>query len=256
VFSFRALAEMLEEFSPKFLIPLIENILSKKSYSVGTYGEDLLLDAILKRAVFEKIEVSQLSYLDIGAWRPISGSNTFKMYQRGIRGTVVEPNPHFKKLWRACRPGDQYLEVGCSNDLNAELIIFHKSAASNTLSSKFAKTISRTQGFLNQEKIKVACFTLNEIVQKHKDRFPGEYILDLDIEGLDFEVLNSFDFQDNLRPLLIMVEDFQELEASIIDTTISHLLMSHNYKLISRSVITSIFVDSTHPISRVGKMNF
>ena len=55
------------------------------SYSQS--GED-----VIAKMIFEYLHVKQPSYLDIGAWLPQAGNNTYLFYSLGGRGVLVEPN--------------------------------------------------------------------------------------------------------------------------------------------------------------------
>ena len=46
------------------------------------------------------------TYVDIGGFSPIKFSNTYKLYQKGWSGIVVEPNPVKTKNWKIIRPKD------------------------------------------------------------------------------------------------------------------------------------------------------
>lgn len=141
------LFEFTEEKSPIFILKWLQKFIARPTKSFSTYGEDVVLKGILDRYTFRSGMLINFSYIDIGGWRPISGSNTYLFYRAGKRGTIVEPNSHFEKSWKACRPEDRFLRVACSNSSIAYLNYFHKSAASNTLSEEFASIIVKSQGF-------------------------------------------------------------------------------------------------------------
>lgn len=60
--------------------------------SYSQFGEDLLAQEILG---YERCDIF---YIDIGAFHPISKSNTYIFYKRGSRGMCVEPNPQARPL--------------------------------------------------------------------------------------------------------------------------------------------------------------
>ena len=69
------------------------------------------------------------------------------------------------------------------------------------------------------------------------------FLLDIDIEGNEFEVLSSNDWS-TFKPRVISVEEWE----SPINTKsiIRKLLESHDYILVSRCFITSIYVHSLY----------
>lgn len=247
----RRLLEMSQRLPIPYLLKLIEYLTSRSNTSFSSYGEDAILSGILSRYFLEFKKELKLSYIDIGAWRPMSGSNTYWLYQRGLSGTVIEPNPHFNLLWKAVRPRDNYLGVGCSSSESEELHIFHDNAASNTFDQNFATDISQKQSFILMKKITVPCLTLKSIVDKHLSIYDEPFLLDVDVEGRDFDVITTYEFPIGRRPILILIEDTCNDSNSIKDSKINMYLTSHSYQLVARSAITSIYVDLKQELSSI-----
>jgi FkbM family methyltransferase len=239
----RKLLEFIEGGAPGLILKALQNLIARPKKSFSLYGEDVVLKGIFDRYTFQTGKVIDFSYIDIGGWRPISGSNTYLFYKAGSRGTVIEPNLHFKKSWRACRPGDNLINVACSNSKIAFLNYFHAGAASNTLSEDFASKISSSQNFEVIQQIQVPTQTLSEIIDSHLTIFPGPFLLDLDIEGLDFDVIREFHFADPKRPLVILIEDTADVGSRISESSISKLLFKQRYGLAARVALTSIFIN-------------
>jgi FkbM family methyltransferase len=185
----------------------------------------------------------ELSYIDIGAWRPIKGSNTYFLYRKGFAGTIIEPNPHFKRMWSSIRPRDEYLGIGCGIEEYANLQIFHPSAASNTFSTDFAKEISDSQNHKVTQTLTVPLKSLKDIVTEHVSRIKMPFLLDIDIEGMDYEVISSYDFPDGFRPIIILIEDKPPLGDSSDSLLIQNFLTSKRYKLIARTIVTAVYID-------------
>ena len=228
--------------APIFISGVLEKLLQRKRISYSTFGEDLMLESIFKRHEFHTKEILKFSYIDIGAWRPIRGSNTYKFYKQGIHGTVVEPNSNLSKVWRAVRPKDQFLPYACGNDEEVQFHQFTKLAQSNTANANFAQEISSNQKIMVSKTSVVKALKLDEIIEKHLNLFPGNFILDLDIEGDDSKVLESFSFSKILRPAVILVED--HFRPNLVTSPIHSVLSKNEYLLTGRSTITSIYVDS------------
>jgi hypothetical protein len=231
---------------------IFEVFFSRKKISYSTFGEDLLLEGLLNRYEFISGNKLEFSYLDIGAWKPISASNTYVLYKKGYRGTVVEANHYLHTFWKILRPKDLFMNVACSNEKSVELLLFHPTAESNTTDYNFANKISYAQKVNVSEIQKVMGLSLKEIVNSHKATFHGDFILDLDIEGKDFEVLSTYNLEENPRPVIIMVEDVPETkESTFIQSGIHKYLSNAKYSLVGRSAITSIYVDSVHPVASI-----
>jgi len=245
------LVERSQNLPVPYLLKLMEHLTSRSKRSFSSYGEDAILSGILSRYALTFGKDLQLSYIDIGAWRPISGSNTYWLYRRGSTGTVVEPNPHFKSLWKALRPKDYYLGVGCSSSATENLLIFHDNAASNTFDNSFAAQISQEQSFSVMKTISVPCLTLESIVNKHLSLKDGPFLLDVDVEGRDFQVISTYNFPVGRRPIIILIEDTCDDALLLKDSKINSYLFEHSYKLVARSAITSIYVDAHHELSSI-----
>lgn len=237
------LLELLQNTPFKLLTLFVENLTAHKRKFYSIYGEDAIIMGLMDRYAMQSGEKLHLSYIDIGAWRPIKGSNTYFLYAAGSTGTVVEPNPHFRRMWNAVRPRDNYLAIGCGLEKSADLQIFHPSAASNTFSSSFADEISATQAHKVTNSITVPLKTLEEIISGHVANSDLPFMLDIDIEGMDYEVISSYDFPSGLRPIIILIEDKPPAGDSQDASLIENYLNSQNYKLVARSVVTAIYVD-------------
>ena len=245
----RKYLETLQRLPSPLFVNLIERITTRKLRTYSSYGEDALIVGLLSRYSLEFGKTLTLSYIDIGAWRPISASNTYIFYKQGQSGTVVEPNPHFRRLWRSTRPRDNYLEVGCSSSERENLLIFHDSASSNTFDLDFAKEITDKQPFMIQKSLKVYCLPLSTIISKHVAFSTLPFMLDIDVEGKDLEVIKTHSFSDGLRPILILIEDTCSQFNSLSQSEINIYLLSHDYKLVGRAALTSIYVDARHELS-------
>jgi len=233
---------------------IFEVFFSRKKVSYSTFGEDLILEGLLNRYTFISGNKLEFSYLDIGAWKPISASNTYILYKKGYRGTVVEANHHLHTFWKILRPKDLFINIACSNDETVDLLLFHPTAESNTIDQNFANKISQAQKVNVSEIQMVKGLSLQEVVKFHKTTFHGDFILDLDIEGKDFEVLSKYNFEDNPRPVIILVEDVSETkESAFTQSNIHKYLTNAKYSLVGRSAITSIYVDLEHPASSILK---
>ena len=237
------LLERLQNSPFKLLTLFVENFTSHKRMFYSIYGEDAIIMGLMDRYAMQAGKQLDLSYIDIGAWRPIKGSNTYFLYKMGSTGTVVEPNPHFKRLWRAVRPRDSYLAFGCGLAKSADLQIFHPSAASNTFSSTFAEEISATQAHKVTSSLTVPLMTLMEIISEHVSKSNLPFMLDIDIEGMDYEVISSYDFPSGFRPTIILIEDKPPAGDSQDSSLIESYLNSQNYKLAARTVVTAVYVD-------------
>ena len=235
--------ERLQGSPIKLLTQIVEKITANKRNFYSIYGEDAIIMGLMDRYTMQTGQQLDLSYIDIGAWRPIKGSNTYFLYKIGFTGTVIEPNPHFKRMWSSIRPRDKYLAIGCGNEEYANLQIFHPSAASNTFSTVFAKEISDSQKHKVTQTVTVPLRSLEDIVTEHVGRINLPFLLDIDIEGMDYQVISSYDFPDGFRPIIILIEDKPPVGDSTDSNLIQNYLTSQRYRLVARTVVTAVYID-------------
>ena len=209
-------------------------------------GEDLIVDAILQSRCPEAYKERSLRYLDIGANHPINTSNTYSLYQKGFRGVLVEPIHQLAEELRLLRPEDTVLElgVGTGDQDYAELnVVDHHEISS--LSSEFIEDfINRNQNDWKVEaEIKIELIDINMLLEQYfPERAPD--VLDIDVEALDFEILNRIDFK-RFRPLLIIIEpsdDFVKPEGYESNShRICAYMKEQEYFEIARTRINQIF---------------
>src|SRR5208283_1151718 len=94
---------------------------SRSSYS--QYGEDEFVAAMLS-----EVDPAKGFYIDVGANHPTRISNTYLFYRRGWSGIAIDPQRQMEKLFRACRPRDQFIRAGCGR--RADIAEFSYAGAS------------------------------------------------------------------------------------------------------------------------------
>lgn len=167
--------------------------------SYAQHGDDLFLINI-----FELLGIDKPSYLDIGAHHPTRISNTALLYQRGSRGVNVEANPKLFELFCDQRPGDINVNHGIGPVSGImTFYMFSDDGGRNTFSvSERDKIIS--EGHRVQREVPIPVITIDDLVRKYcNGKYPN--LLTMDIEGLDYSVLESAQFTDSM-PDVICVE--------------------------------------------------
>jgi FkbM family methyltransferase len=169
----------------------------------GQFGEDVIIDYF-----FQWKQIETPTYLDIGAFHPVEFSNTYRFYQKGSRGVLVEPTLECCDALRTERSGDIVLNCAIrTQDMPAEVDFYVlEGGALNTIVRREAEFAVETQGWGPQrirEIRKVPALTINEVLQRH---FPnGVDLIDIDIEGLDYEIMREIDYE-RFRPHVVSVE--------------------------------------------------
>ncbi len=170
------------------------------------HGEDLML---LNLYSLMGIEPSQTRYLDLGAHHPTNISNTKLLYNRGAHGVNVEANPNLIDSFNEQRPRDINILTGVGPTAGTGTFLMYDShSGRNTFSVFEAELVCTKYGMAVEREFRLPLRTLNDIVAKEcGGYFPT--LLSCDIEGYDFDVLESADFSHSY-PLVIIVEARRE----------------------------------------------
>lgn len=165
-------------------------------------GEDLLI-----LGLFRILKIDKPGYMDVGAHDPYRISNTALFYKHGCRGVNIEVNPNLIQAFYRERPDDISLNVGVgAKNETRTFYMFAEKSSNNTFSPESVERVrARLPERGIQETREMAVVTLPWIV---KEYLHGEYphFLNIDIEGLEYEVLASCDFEAGKNPLVICVE--------------------------------------------------
>ena len=201
---------------------------SKTSYS--QFGEDMHLSSYYDRLVdTKKITVKTGYFVDIGAFRPMVGSNSYFFYKRRWRGINIDPTPGFKRSFDKMRPRDVNLEVGISPTTgSATLFLFGRPSVWNTLDAQSAEQASRVTGVTPQT-VPVTLERLDTILDRHLNGASLELLL-IDAEGYDMEILLSNDFS-KYRPRVILIEVMGVSVETLASNPIVNYLGETGYKV-------------------------
>ncbi len=210
----------------------------KKSYA--QCGEDLIIQFI-----FEWMKIPKPTYLDIGAHHPTWLSNTYLFYQNGSSGVCVEPDPESFALIQRERKRDICLNVGIGADDRKHADFFIMTARTlNTFSREEAERYQNTHTFGEQkiEKvIQIPIRTVNDIMEEY---FPnGVNLVSLDVEGLDFEIIRTFNF-NRFRPEVFCVETLRPHDDGSLRKSESFIdfMKSNGYLVYADTYINTVFV--------------
>jgi FkbM family methyltransferase len=200
--------------------------------SFAQYGEDLILSQMRPQA--------RGFYVDVGAYEPRSGSNTYKLYLKGWTGITIEPNPDVESSFKKVRPRDMHLTIGVS-DATSELI-YHKSAVANL--NSFDPQWQQGAGVSVLERLPIKCETLTNVLDRHSPNRPID-LLSVDCEGYDMQVIESLDWS-RYRPTVVIVEDIVQFSNGIDPTRpspIRSFMLDREYALAAQAVFSYFYVD-------------
>jgi FkbM family methyltransferase len=228
-------------FITKFLKnqQLLKDLCKKKALiSYSQQGEDLAI----QRYFGDK---SDGFYIDIGAFHPIQYSNTYLFYQKGWNGINIEPNPDSFQKFQTIRKRDINLNIGI-NEKNEKLTYYKFNApALNTFDKAHADLWAGRPGFKIEETITVDTFTLSDVLSKYVPANKPIDFMSVDVEGLDFKVLSSNNW-DKFRPKLLLVEESITDKNIYTESQILSFLSGIGYRLWSVSGGTIVYHDTKH----------
>ncbi len=163
------------------------------------------------------VNVSDGSYIDIGAHDGISFSNTKLFEDLGWQGICVEPNPDmYEKLCRNRRSINLNVAISKSDGVSR----FTKVNGSSNMLSGLTETFSkehkeRVKRELKEmggdiEEIEIQTRTLGGIIDEYfKDR-KSINLVSIDVEGAEQAILESIDFDKYDIKLLIVEKNYEE----------------------------------------------
>ena len=199
------------------------------SYSME--GEDLIIQDYLKN-------INNGFYVDAGCYHPLHLSNTYLLYKRNWSGINIDVSQFSIDLFNFLRPNDLNINSAVSNTDSEVTIYFQKKISQlTTIYKEISK--ERMQGKIQEKNIKSQ--KLNTILNKSKFINRKIDFLNIDLEGADYEALQSLDF-NTYRPKVICIEINDK---DIIRSDIFNFLNNLKYKLVwsSKSNLSHIFVD-------------
>lgn len=166
--------------------------------SYAQHGDDFMI-----LNLFEMIGKDKPSYLDLGAHHPLFISNTALLYERGSRGVNIEANPNLIAEFKRLRPHDVTVNVGVGpHEGKLPFYVYDFTSGRNTFSK--AEVERNADKMTVQYTVDIEVKTLTQIVKEYCGGVMPD-LLSVDLEGLDYDVLASYDFKKS-APKVICVE--------------------------------------------------
>lgn len=198
------------------------------------FGEDMILEDHFRSQ-------KKGFYLDIGCNRPIQGSNTFRLYLKGWNGINVDGNERLINDFKKVRKRDINLcEIVSNNDTPVSFFLSDDDRVS-TISGEFKEWIKEHRSYSKEITVKPKSVKL--ILDSYLPTGQKIDLMNIDVEGHDYEVLCSNDF-DKYRPRVICIEDHNFSFSSFSDSKICSYLMERNYVVIGYAYPNLFFKDA------------
>jgi len=208
-------------------------LFSSKSYS--QHGEDMLL-----KSYFPNFKNYKGFYIDIGAHHPYRFSNTAFFYNNGWRGINIEPDPNLINAFKRVRKRDITLQFGVSD--TESILPFYKFSepALNSFDRELSELRDNTK---NKYKIvsetKIQVYPLAKILEKYLPENQHIDFMNIDVEGLDLNVLKSNDWSKYI-PQFILIEGEFDVE-NISKGEIYRFLKDKDYDIVGRTKESFLF---------------
>ncbi|WP_331774336.1 FkbM family methyltransferase [Sulfurospirillum sp. 1612] len=167
-----------------------------KSYSQE--GEDMIL-----RRLFEKQQTG--FYIDVGAHHPMRFSNTYFFYKQGWNGVNIDAMPDSMKPFNKIRPRDTNVEKPVSDKKQVLTYYAFNEPALNGFSNELSEdraSANNNYHIIFEKDIETS--TLEEILDNNLPKNQQIDFLSIDVEGLDFMVLKSNNFE-KYKPKVILI---------------------------------------------------
>ena len=198
--------------------------------SYGHQGEDAVLQATLKW-------VKNGTYVDVGAYHPVLYSNTYAFYKKGWNGIVIDPNSDMQKLYGLMRPRDVFVHSAVGQTVEEKTYYMFADGAYNSFDETRARSWKETRGLEVKETRTISFKPLAQILKEQN--IAKIDFLNIDVEGLDFEVLKTHDWNIETRVIAIEDETFNADKPG--ENEIYAYLHAKGYALIGLVGLTLLF---------------
>jgi FkbM family methyltransferase len=229
----KALARLI---FPEWIVKKIKSSIftdySTKSYSQE--GEDMILHRIFE-------DKPRGFYVDVGAHHPKRFSNTYFFSKQGWRGINIDATPGCMRAFNKSRPTDINIEAPVSRSQETLTFYMFDEPALNGFSNELSEQrSSKGQTYKIIKTIDLETVTLSEILTKHLPKGQLIDFMSIDVEGLDYDVLLSNDW-NRFRPKIILVEILNRSLEDLFNHEITKLLSSEGYVITSKTMNTVFF---------------
>ncbi len=223
-------------------------LFSKNSYS--QLGEDLV---IINHLEWLGIPIDKGTYIDIGAFHPVIGSNTYKLYKMNWQGTVVDATRNSLKLFKKIRSRDDCINAAVvpSYYKNSTISFIEQQnekgcCETNSIDYKSIKgDFFETEGKQAQIVVQVPTIKIEDILTKHVSKYGLPQVLDVDIEGLDLVIVMEIDFLKYPIPVVLvefLAKDKGDKIRSIQESDLNKYMNKFGYSLQSICGPTLIYL--------------
>jgi hypothetical protein len=180
-------------------------------------------------------------YVDVGCHDPFRLSNTAMLHlEYGWSGLNIDMDERAIARFNEARPQDINLCIGIAAEAGVLEAAFFEEAAVNSLHPNMASNPAWAHSFREKRLVKVN--RLGAILHQNLPAKQQIDFLNVDAEGLDYEVLRSNDWVA-YRPRVVAVEDHGFDSDEPFQSQTYRLMRNLGYRSISHVVSTAMFMD-------------
>ncbi len=199
------------------------------------YNEDIYFHSFFEKDYKGK-------YVDLGCFHPTRDNNTFRFYKKNWRGINVDLNPITIELFNFFRSKDININCAISDKKALKKMYFIDDLSPlNTLDLNHLNFLKKNFLFKNidfkERKIKTE--NINTILKKYK--FNRVDFLNIDLEGLEYDVIKSINFKKfEIKLICIEILDHNKISKNK-SKKIHQILKKNNFKYLKKIGVNSIF---------------
>jgi hypothetical protein len=153
------------------------------------------------------------------------------LYRLGWHGVNIDATPGSMRPFTRDRPRDVNLEMGVAATRETRTLFVFDEPALNTFDPERARALDHPPYRL-VSKHPVMCAPLRTILADHV--IGAIDLLTVDVEGLDFEVVQTVDW-DVQRPHVVLLEHLVHDLASLLSSELHGYLTAHGYDLVAKT---------------------
>ncbi len=219
---------------------LVNKIFGITTLTFSADGEDVILRKFLSG-------LKSGFYVDLGAHDHKDGSNTFYLYLLGWSGVCVDPLPGVRKKFLKNRPRDIFIDKAIVSNNTSEKTIdfnfFQDFPDNSTISNERLVDLKQKFNRAPSSVIQVETISISTLIKNHIGSTEVN-LLNIDIEGGEFDILSSF-MKEKVYPWIICVEEIGRYAEDIVNDSPTYKLLKENsYLFMGRTFLSSIYVHS------------
>jgi hypothetical protein len=207
-------------------------------------GEDYVLAHLLD---FFSVPTPKV-YVDIGAADPRFGSSSFAFHRKGLRGIGIDPLLNTKD-WAKYRPKDVALRSLMSDSSVSKIFYEFRPSAYSTSDSDLAERVANSGLAELVSSSSVDCTDWPTVLAVVQELWGDpDFLLFLDCEGGEVEILSNFPWKSHRKPIAVVVEEIEGL-SGVAET--QRILFDNGYLRVAFTGLSGIYLlneKMSHPL--------